>query len=366
MTSKKDADLSASEMYEWIKNDMYLAEVEIEGKDQTFSYEEENQQYLLFAIEKFVVKVIKSKTVAFEVTRIENKSPSLKDLPLSIHYGYLFAFIQQYSPGFSFSEYVTLFFDSCLELRLSDILPHVGPRFDYPDHDGKLGGELFNDLILLIRQKASTKTFQKKLYNRKYNSKRNYESAERYIAALFDAYPKLLVLRMDFSFLKEHRASITHDMASKYIDTFLNNKRSNSLFAPWVGYIIKREQAVHDGLHFHLIIFYEGEVAQRDIYLAEKINDYWKSQITDGKGWAFNCNRRKHKYKNCGIGMINHSDLDKRENLLLAVNYLTKKEQYLRIKASNKSKVFRMGQPPKKKKSKAGRPRKVLASPLTQ
>jgi hypothetical protein len=48
-----------------------------------------------------------------------------------------------------------------------------------------------------------------------------------------------------------------------------------------------------------------------------------------------------------------------RNNLLIAMKYLTKKEQFLHAqKLTSRTKVFRRGNPPAPRTSRAGRPRK--------
>ncbi len=79
-----------------------------------------------------------------------------------------------------------------------------------------------------------------------------------------------------------------------------------------------------------------------------------------GGGIFHNCNANKKKYFHLGIGMIDataESDAELRANLRNVATYLTKNDQFLKIKLGKKDKVFGTGQVPEKT-SNRGRPRK--------
>lgn len=91
--------------------------------------------------------------------------------------------------------------------------------------------------------------------------------------------------------------------------------------------------------------------------MGDKIGEYW-NELTDGKGSYFNCNREKYKYK--GVGMLNHSDTEKREILdKYVISYLCKddKQQDISpVKSNSKDRAFVRGTMPKSKGN-IGRPR---------
>ena len=62
------------------------------------------------------------------------------------------------------------------------------------------------------------------------------------------------------------------------------------------------------------------------------------------------------KYKYNGIGMIDHTDKEKRVNLDKAVEYICKDEQVVKSSDNSKTVAYTRGNMPKKK-SNAGRPR---------
>jgi hypothetical protein len=112
------------------------------------------------------------------------------------------------------------------------------------------------------------------------------------------------------------------------------------------------------GPHIHSIFIYDGQKIRKDAHKGDQIGQYWKNEITEGKGIYHNCNREKDKYPECALGMIDHTDDAKRTVLKeKAIAYLCKEEQSVDpIKQSGNERSFSRGIAPRKQ-SKAGRRR---------
>lgn len=183
-------------------------------------------------------------------------------------------------------------------------------------------------------------------------------STQQYIDALQDKYAKLNVIRIDFAYKKPHSKNMTLDDGNKDFNKMLNNRRGKpTLFRDQVGHICLKEFTPNRGVHFHTVFFYDGNKVQKDAFMGDKLGEYWK-EITDGKGSHFNCNRQKYKFQ--GVGMLHHSDTQKREVLdKHVISYLCKddeKQDLAPAKSNKKSRAFVRGTMPKKKE-KIGRPR---------
>lgn len=188
---------------------------------------------------------------------------------------------------------------------------------------------------------------------------KTHRSVNNYINSLHDQYSKILAIRVDLEYLKEHSEQALLSDIKKDVKKLLDNRRGKpSIFQDQVGYVVKYENAPDKGPHAHALFLYDGQHVQKDAYIGDQIGKYWSENITAGKGVHHNCNRDKDKYKDCGIGMINHADSHKRENLLNhVVPYMLKADQSIDdLRENGRERAITKGITPKPK-SGAGRPR---------
>ncbi|MNT77715.1 hypothetical protein D3C72_2168590 [compost metagenome] len=108
------------------------------------------------------------------------------------------------------------------------------------------------------------------------------------------------------------------------------------------------------------MFFLDGSKVREDVSWARTVGELWVERATEGQGVYYNCNRTKSNYRACGIGMIEHSDREKRRNLQKAAIYLTKVEYYMRIATEGRARTFGRGEMPKRVEKKRGRPRRLL------
>lgn len=192
----------------------------------------------------------------------------------------------------------------------------------------------------------------------KKNVKKRIESTKKYIDDLQKEYSKLNIVRVDLTYKKPYSDDITLDEANNHSDRILNNRRSKpTIFKDQIGHIIKREYTEDKGVHFHALFIYDGQKVQKDAFKADQIGEYWQNEITQGQGSYHNCHR--NKYKNNGIGIIDHKDSEKRKILdEQVIAYLCKDDQAIDpIKQSKKDRAFTRGIITKSKEN-IGRPRK--------
>ena len=197
------------------------------------------------------------------------------------------------------------------------------------------------------------------LINNNKKTNRRLESTKKYIDDLSKKYSKLNIVRVDLGYTKEDSKSITFEDASKDLNKMLNNTRSKpTVFGEMVGYITKKELGEEKGVHIHVAIIYNGNIVREDITKAQQIGEYWKNNITKGKGVFHNCS--KNEYKNKAVGIIDYKDEEKRKIFDEKVlTYLCKDEQSIdSLKTNIKDRAFTRGIA-KKIKSNAGRPRSV-------
>ncbi|HHQ4755460.1 TPA: hypothetical protein ACSP2Z_000224 [Aeromonas hydrophila] len=186
--------------------------------------------------------------------------------------------------------------------------------------------------------------------------KKNAASLRHYVNALFGRYSRLLVMRVDLSYKREFRDSLSIDEIIKHKDALLKNRRKGALAATWVGYACRLEFAPETGFHFHLVAFKNGADFRSDVFHAGLILEEWL-RITGDRGRGFNCNMKAkdNEYRFCGIGVVNHDDKEKRQYLHKALAYLTKSDRVAKLKLEKRRTFFRGTLP--KKVTARGRPR---------
>ncbi|WP_186442806.1 inovirus-type Gp2 protein [Herbaspirillum sp. SJZ099] len=308
-------------------------------------------------IDNFVRAVGECDKDGFEINKKDGKI-YVRELTLGRDYFRLLgSFIEVYSDKLVYSPYVELFFDAMKAIGLTrfDVLP--GPRFYCPG-EKMIAAEVFNVIIDKIRKAYRDEAFQRQLKSRSANAKRNFASNSKFALRLIGDCSKVLVLRIDLYYTKAHTKGVTAEQAVKDRLHLFNNMRNNSLFNNSIGVIWKLEYGQHRGNHFHLMFFFNGQERRSGDWLADQIGKYWAEKIVPGKGAYHNCNRDKRQYWNCGIGMILHTDSKKIRDLLTAISYLTKKDQYVMAKRSKKCRTIGRSEMGPINKKRVGRPRK--------
>ena len=181
------------------------------------------------------------------------------------------------------------------------------------------------------------------------NSNKRFDSTKKYIDKLQENNSKLNVVRVDLAYKKPYSDDVTLEEANKDLERMFNNRRSKpTIFENQIGYVCKKEYTKNKGIHFHAYFFYDGQKVQKSAFKADQIGKYWSKYITNEKGSYHNCHR--NKYKNNGIGMLEHMDEEKRTNLDSAILYLCKDEQDVSsIKTNKKNRAFTRGTLPKSK-----------------
>ncbi len=248
-----------------------------------------------------------------------------------------------------------------------------------------------NDFVMDLRAEGDRIGIQRLIKNWQRNADENAKRLKVYINALHDRYARLLVIRLDLMYrqaacqdeeqaldwhqhlqdrnAREYIAFSKDEPLNGYCDDlprvdiltvtedwrhFKDNMRGKpSLFRHMVGYVTSIEFSSTGGHHLHVALIFDGSHRQHE-WLGDQIGQYWV-EITGGRGYYHNCNRGSYKYP--GTGQIDHHDAEKRRNLMRTLMYLAKKDQFVRVKASPKSKTFMTGHLPSPLPRRTGRPR---------
>lgn len=369
-------EISTDEIYNEIGNDSSIYQTELNGKVISCIGNDGDYFYLLKSIEKFIVKIISTDDLYFTKNVAPSNNSNFISTPTKSKLSSYFKLIPEFiltinelDPYYIYSENIRLFKEVCDELKLYPQSFNEPLDFNYSQN--KYEYEIFNDLIKFIRNKSKTVEFSKRVTDRKNYASRITKKLKDYVNALFAKHSRLLVIRLDLSYLVSNDINpiqlVTLEQSKKDLAHLLRNTRHNSLFEHMVGHIWKLEYGKSKGYHYHLILFFLGSQVEKDYYIAKQIGEYWKCFITQNRGSYHNCNDNKEKKKydaigKLGIGCINANDANLRFNLLnYVVKYLTKKEQYLQLKLNRKDRVIGKGWIPSEHSGR-GRPRNKYVS----
>lgn len=283
-------------------------------------------------------------------------------------------------PQLLYSEHIEAFIACCKDMGLfgqtlgwDDIW--FAPSLTYPQFGNASAAELFNLLVANLRDRCLSQKTQARARKRQREAVERAEEYGSYVDALLRQWTRLVVLRIDLEYRQEFKDQIGISDALDDLKRFFRNQRRNLLFAEQRGYIAKLEYGVLKGLHFHLILFFDGSKrdGRKDVLLAQKIGEYWADVITKGRGNYWNINAQKAKYKQrgqLGIGVINSSETNLVENLKhRVVGYLCKSTQFVSLRppeephSKRRIKTIRRGEFPVEPPKKLGRPRKTQALP---
>lgn len=151
-------------------------------------------------------------------------------------------------------------------------------------------------------------------------ARRNHRELAKLINLHFQYHSRILVVRIDLRYRKEVAAHIPQDVAHAHLERLLGDRRVYpGVFDHLLCYAWGLEWGEQEGgIHYHLLLLYDGAYRRDDVGLGLAIRDLWKL-ITGGLGECYISNFDKEKFaqQGClGIGMIHRDDVTKRTNLI--------------------------------------------------
>lgn len=175
-------------------------------------------------------------------------------------------------------------------------------------------------------------------------AERNAAKVMQFEQAMFDSRSRHLVLVLTLNYKPEYRHIVTFDMIREHRNRFLNNRRCNQLLQEINGYVWKIEEGQNSGgLHLHVVFFYDGK-HRADIFIAQRIGEYWANDVTQGMGDYRNSNAGKDWHERyghgVGTGQIDRKNEAKREALRQNLLYLAKDDQHVSTRLNPHERTF--------------------------
>lgn len=182
--------------------------------------------------------------------------------------------------------------------------------------------------------------------------KKRENSTTDYINALINKYSRLTVVRIDLhvknSLFNANYVQDLLDIIKVHWSNMRRDLNESKCLPRNVGFISSLELGHAVGFHIHLMVFFDGSIHQEDINLARMIGTHWNIKVTEGKGWHYNCNANKDKYKKLGIGRIEYWDKESISNLETTALYLCKADCLLDAVIGQAQAFFRGNMPSRK------------------
>ncbi|NIK63509.1 inovirus Gp2 family protein [Xanthomonas cannabis] len=211
-------------------------------------------------------------------------------------------------------------------------------------------------LARFVRRACRTWRFVNALAAHERQAQDNFDSGREFIYHLAGGHSRLLILRIDLYYRPYYDAG----KATKEITSFLRWLRGRAckrnLLPNYLGFIIKCENGLVRGMHWHLMVICNGNRQQCASYLTQQLGEVWARRTGQGPGAYHNCWADQSKYDYSGLGVMGLDDWEKMAGLRAALYYMSKQDCVL--KASNdKVKNFWRSTIRKKAGKKRGKPR---------
>nr|WP_298522902.1 inovirus-type Gp2 protein [uncultured Halomonas sp.] len=231
--------------------------------------------------------------------------------------------LEAHFPEHTFCPYTEALLEAMKEYRYFEII-------SYRELYKSLTNEqvvLLKDMIKKVRAVLNSKGFKSKVSNHERAARKNASSSWSYVKNLFQNYARMLVVRIDFHYREQFargKEKIPFDEAKKHRDKLLRSMRYRKEFKYLVGMIWKVEYTPMKGYHIHGLLFFDGNKRCKIFPICKGIHEFWRDEVTSGRGYAFAVDPGVHKYKYPFVGMVRYDEEKKMKGLKLAIEYMAK------------------------------------------
>ena len=160
------------------------------------------------------------------------------------------------------------------------------------------------------------------------------------LVAFKRAFPKLMVLRLDLGYGKEH-ASVSIDRIIgdwEALKAFITTN-----FPSYLSHVVKLEYGLQKGAHMHALLLFNGAMVRQDVTIAKLIGEHWSKVTTDGTGVYFNCNAApyKNRFSHCGVGVFSRLDEATVAGFQAVADYITKPDPLVTLMMPSEKRFYR-------------------------
>ena len=215
--------------------------------------------------------------------------------------------------------------------------PHVDPSVLI---DEQQAIPLARRLIVEMVDLADNKTILARLDTVRREHQRKRTALVRRLVAFKRAFPKLMVLRLDLGYGKEHSPISTDRIIGDWeeLKTFISTNFPSNL-----GHAVKLEYGLQKGAHMHALLLFNGAMVRQDVTIAKLIGEHWSNVVTGGMGVYFNCNAvpYKNRFSHCGVGVFNKLDEAAVAGFQAVAYYITKPDPLVTLMMPREKRFYR-------------------------
>lgn len=233
--------------------------------------------------------------------------------------------------GYEMSEYLRAFQEGCQDVGI-EFSPLVGITcLDESESRYLSPEETLSLLVERIREHTRCEWYQRKQHDRSYQAKRNERAAESYLNKMLERHARLMIVRVDLSYLREAFAALRVEQVFQDFDRLMVERKRSSVFKHEVGHICSVEQD-ESGFHIRTTFFFDATYVRSDWNKARSIGELWR-WVTAGRGGYSGWNHNKnHRANELGIGLLDRADEATKEDVVHVMRCVARTMQPLRIK----------------------------------
>jgi hypothetical protein len=191
--------------------------------------------------------------------------------------------------------------------------------------------EALSHFVDFIRPVCSSQAFKNLLHDRESKANSNFRSGVAYLKSVFKRHARVLVVRVDLYYRPDGNGSAYGEVANKALSNYVRLLRSGRAKTGYLGVLVKRENGISRGMHFHLMVLFDGDLRRNAYYLTQELGEAWMKRVGEDRGSFFNCYALKDRYLYNGLGLVHVNDWEKLLGLRIALWYITKQDCVLDV-----------------------------------
>ena len=211
-------------------------------------------------------------------------------------------------------------------------------------------------LVRFVRRVAKAWRFINAVKTHERQEQDNFNSARDFIYHQASMHSKLLVLRIDLYFKPYYDVARADKAVHDFLRWLRGKACKRTLLPGYLGFMIKRENGLIRGMHWHLMVLCDGNEQRSADFLSRQLGEHWMRRTGQGPGAYHNCYSDRKRYLFNGLGLVTLDDVEKLAGIRAAIWYMSKQDCVIKA-TSNKERNFWRSPIPRQALKKLGRPR---------